>query len=301
MGLSLTHADLPYPIRSARFSALVEWRTTDGTLTNPTSPDTEYSTDGGATFADCALEVAPTDGHGYITLTGDELANAAVKVQSKGTGVLTATLDLYPRDLPVYVTGTAQAGAASTITLASTASATDDEYNGMLVRTTGGTGGGAGSGDYSNQARVVIDYVGATKVATISGTWQTNPSSDTTYDLLVTPEWAQAQGARILTAIPSTTAGNAGGIAIMSAALQVTANVSGITSSAMDTVLATTVDMTGSTDKTVQDVFRAAWAQAAGKWALVGTTLTLYAPDGTTPLHTFTVDSATDPTSRTPA
>lgn len=65
-------------------------------------------------------------------------------------------------------------------------------------------------------------------------------------------------------------------------------------------MLAATVDMPGTTDKTVSEVLQAAWAQAGGKWTLVGTTLTLYAPDGTTAVATFTVDSATDPTSRTP-
>jgi hypothetical protein len=36
------------------------------------------------------------------------------------------------------------------------------------------------------------------------------------------------------------------------------------------------------------------------KWAYSGTTFTIYDDDGTTPLYTFTLDSATTPTSRTP-
>ena len=71
--------------------------------------------------------------------------------------------------------GTAQAGGASTITLAAAASATNDAYRGMRIRTTGGTGTG--------QARVISTYVGATKVATVSEAWITPPDITTTYSI----------------------------------------------------------------------------------------------------------------------
>ncbi|HSF94773.1 MAG TPA: hypothetical protein VLA52_07080, partial [Thermohalobaculum sp.] len=70
-------------------------------------------------------------------------------------------------------TGTAQAGAAGTITLAAGASATDDNYNGMVIETTGGTGSG--------QTRVIYDYNGTTKVASITPAWTTTPDATTTY------------------------------------------------------------------------------------------------------------------------
>lgn len=56
---------------------------------------------------------------------------------------------------------------------------------------------------------------------------------------------------------------------------------------------------TTNTAQTLGDALNAARAQGFGKWALVGTTLTLYAADGTTVVRTFTLDSATAPTSRT--
>lgn len=56
---------------------------------------------------------------------------------------------------------------------------------------------------------------------------------------------------------------------------------------------------TSNTANTVGDALNAARAQGFGKWSLSGTTLTLYAPDGTTAVRTFTLDSATAPTSRT--
>jgi hypothetical protein len=65
-------------------------------------------------------------------------------------------------------------------------------------------------------------------------------------------------------------------------------------------LLATAVtqsNVSSDTTLTVMKALLAAWVQAAGSWSLVGTTLTLKNPDGTT-FRTFTLDSATDPTSR---
>jgi hypothetical protein len=70
--------------------------------------------------------------------------------------------------------GTAQAGGAATITLASSGPSTrDDVYNGAIITTTGGTGSG--------QARVISDYVGSTKVATVTPAWTVQPDNTTTY------------------------------------------------------------------------------------------------------------------------
>lgn len=73
-------------------------------------------------------------------------------------------------------TGTAQAGAAGTITLAAGASASNDFYNGCLVRIISGTGSG--------QRRWITDYVGATKVATVDSNWITNPDNTSVYEVL---------------------------------------------------------------------------------------------------------------------
>ncbi len=55
---------------------------------------------------------------------------------------------------------------------------------------------------------------------------------------------------------------------------------------------------TSNTAQTVGDALNAARAQGFGKWVLSGTTLTLYASDGTTAVRTFTLDSASAPTQR---
>lgn len=71
--------------------------------------------------------------------------------------------------------GTAQAGASTTITLRSGANATNSYYNNCLVVLTGGTGAG--------QSRFITAYTGASKVATVTA-WVTNPDNTTTYVVL---------------------------------------------------------------------------------------------------------------------
>ena len=57
------------------------------------------------------------------------------------------------------VTGTADGGAANSITLENTASAVNDAYTGQIIRITGGTGNGT--------IALITGYVGSTKVATL--------------------------------------------------------------------------------------------------------------------------------------
>jgi hypothetical protein len=78
--------------------------------------------------------------------------------------------------LTALATGTAQAGAAGTITLAAGASATNDLFNEQIVKITSGTGAG--------QARVISDYVGSTKVASITPNWTTNPDATSVYEIV---------------------------------------------------------------------------------------------------------------------
>ena len=73
-------------------------------------------------------------------------------------------------------TGTALAGSTSTtIKLAATASATDDIYNSMTVYISSGTGSG--------QIKVITDYVGSTKAATVSA-WTTTPDTTSVYEVM---------------------------------------------------------------------------------------------------------------------
>lgn len=71
--------------------------------------------------------------------------------------------------------GTAQGGAASTVTLRAGASGSDDAYNGKVIRIVANTGAG--------QLRVIHDYVGSSKVATVDRDWTTPPDATSTYEI----------------------------------------------------------------------------------------------------------------------
>lgn len=75
--------------------------------------------------------------------------------------------------LAADVTGTAQGGSTTTITLAAGASAVDGFYNGMILDATGGSGSG--------QSSIIVDYIGSTKVATLSIAEAIAYSATTTY------------------------------------------------------------------------------------------------------------------------
>jgi hypothetical protein len=80
-------------------------------------------------------------------------------------------------DVPAILeAGTSQAGAAATITLDAAASATNTIYAGNWIMITGGTGIG--------QTRLISAYVGATKVATITPVWTTNPDATSVYQVV---------------------------------------------------------------------------------------------------------------------
>lgn len=73
--------------------------------------------------------------------------------------------------------GTMQAGSASTTAvLASGASASNDYYNNALLAIVSGTGAG--------QSQYISDYVGATRTATMNGTWVTTPDNTSVYAIL---------------------------------------------------------------------------------------------------------------------
>jgi hypothetical protein len=72
-------------------------------------------------------------------------------------------------------TGTAQGATSTTIQLSTAASTTDDVYNSMTVYISSGTGSG--------QIKVITDYVGSTKTATVSA-WTTTPDNTSVYEVM---------------------------------------------------------------------------------------------------------------------
>lgn len=80
------------------------------------------------------------------------------------------------REATVFDSGVLQAAAANTATLATTASAVDDFYTRSKIVIAQGTGAG--------QERVLSDYDGTTKVATITPTWTTTPNTTSVYEII---------------------------------------------------------------------------------------------------------------------
>ena len=72
--------------------------------------------------------------------------------------------------------GTAQAGAATTITLAAGANGGDGIYNRNLIVIIGGTGAG--------QTRTITDYDDTTKVCAVDREWHINPDATSEYQIL---------------------------------------------------------------------------------------------------------------------
>ena len=92
------------------------------------------------------------------TIKPDEISGTVTLFSDKGT-----------------ITGTASAGGSTTITLAGGASSTDDFYNGQGIYIKSGTG--------ENQSKLITDYDGATKVATVGSSWDTNPDNTSVYTI----------------------------------------------------------------------------------------------------------------------
>ena len=106
-----------------------------------------------------------------FTLTDTNPALTLTPSATSGNITLTAGADLFHTGR----TGTAQGGGSSTITLDSGASSVNDLFNGCTVTITGNTGSG--------QSRVISDYVGSSKVATVSTAWTTQPDATSTFSV----------------------------------------------------------------------------------------------------------------------
>ena len=150
-------------------------------------------TTGGATGNGATFTGGATSGHGLqatATAGSNEIdADITGTLSAVATGVQTAiagkvwdeatsghvTAGSFGAQLQAPNSGTAQAGAATTITLAAGASAVNDFYKNCGVYILSGIGAG--------QFRFISGYVGATKVATVA-TWGTNPDATSVYTLI---------------------------------------------------------------------------------------------------------------------
>lgn len=157
--------------------------------------------------------------------------------------------------------GVAQAGAATTITLASTASSTNSIYVGSIINILSGTGSG--------QTKEITAYVGATKVVTVDSAWSVNPDSTSAYAVIPTSSGTGS-------APPSITA-----------------------TDILYTPLTETYAADGSTFTVAQALYEI--CQLLEERNLSGTTMTVKKRDGSSTAMTFTLNSAATPTTQTRA
>lgn len=118
------------------------------------------------------VAIATTDAF-YVPGSDYTVVLSAATIDSQTVNAVLAHFSIENRFQGEIRKGTAQAGAAGTITLDASASATDDFYNGCLVFLESGTG--------ALQARVISDYTGSSKVANVDRNWVTNPDSTSVF------------------------------------------------------------------------------------------------------------------------
>jgi hypothetical protein len=136
------------------------------------------------------LDILSSGGNGYGIQTSGNGSGVGLDIVGGTTGdglqidggTGADDIDLVGDDWPDLITvqairaNTAQAGAASTITLDASASSVADFYKDRLIYLTGGTGAG--------QSRKIVDYNGTTKVARVFEPWATTPDNTTTFAIL---------------------------------------------------------------------------------------------------------------------
>lgn len=116
-------------------------------------------------------------------------------------------------------TNTATGGAAGSITLDASASATDSLYNGAWVFVKSGTGLG--------QSRLITGYTGSTKVATITPNWTTNPDNTSVFAIFPAAYIAGVNG-NVSGSVASVSGNVTGSVgSVVGAVASVTGNVNG--------------------------------------------------------------------------
>ena len=176
----------PYPLYGAPFGVVFPILDNTGAFVSGAAGlDSEVSKNGD-TFADCtneAVEIGST-GLYYLLLSGTELAAdvVAVQVKTSTTDAKSTPLVLYPRKLVTIRSGTSASGGSDTdgIVLDSGASDQDDFYNGMVVIATI---------DSVVEVRVISDYVGSTKKASVVPDFNTAPDNNDTFIVKLPEGW----------------------------------------------------------------------------------------------------------------
>jgi hypothetical protein len=159
---------------------------------------------GGVVPAPNVTGIPKVDVSDWLGVAPNVLISGRVDASTGAVGDKTG-YSLSALESPIVESGTAQAGASSTITLRSGASATDNLFRSLEIKIYGGTGAG--------QARTITGYVGSTKVATVDNPWITNPDVTSTYAISAHP-LAKLDGSQQVTAAAvASVSGSVGSVA----------------------------------------------------------------------------------------
>ena len=222
------------------------------------------------------------------------------KVAPDGTSVF--TINSHPGREHVNE-GLAQAGAANTITLNPLASSVDGTYIGQMLFLRSGTG--------EDQAALVVDYDGTTKIATVDRNWGVAPDATTGYVMLpnspmmlgnTTHTGAVIPTVTTLTGHTAQTGDNFARLGAPAGA-SVSADIAALNDITVNELLTTQMTESYAADGTAPTVAQALFAiqQFLQERSTATTTVTVKKLDGSTSAMTFTLDDATTPTSITRA
>ena len=125
--------------------------------------------------------VGAADRYKYLTMDSSVEATAfrftgSTIVLEPNQGGITSARVIYSEAPPPLIYGTAAAGGAASLTLAAGVSPIDDIYNNQRVYVISGTSAG--------DTRIITDYVGSTRVATVAA-WTTTTDVTTVYSTLL--------------------------------------------------------------------------------------------------------------------
>jgi hypothetical protein len=161
-----------------RYMILTGAAATAGSANSITLAATESATDN--IFNENIISIVSGTGAGQTRLIAEYNGTTKVATVDKAWNISPAAGSVYEilpfSSILLSDHGIATGGAAGTITLATTASATDDIYIGSVIYISSGTGAG--------QIRLITDYNGTTKVAAVSDNWTTNPAAGSVYKIL---------------------------------------------------------------------------------------------------------------------
>jgi len=170
-------------IKNATYDFLFWAKDVDGAVeeTDATSISAEIIKDGAA-----SISALPTP---TIVVAGEGLLKIALTVANMSFDVghikVTYTNPRSPEGFeletePCIDSGVAQASAAGYITLRAAASSSNDAYNGFLAEIVRGTGS-------DQKMRLILDYDGTTKRATVWPQWDTVPDTTSVYKIVEAP------------------------------------------------------------------------------------------------------------------